>query len=95
MSYFLPKDQEPTQIPFELIEYLKERTSQTKEDKKKSDLREGDKVVVTGGPFEGMEGVFQRYMPTKERCRILLDVVGKITKVELPDREVNGVCLRD
>jgi transcription antitermination factor NusG len=42
-------------------------------------------VVVLSGPFTGLEGVFQRYVPSRERCRILLEAVGKLATVELPE----------
>ena len=52
------------------------------------ELVTGDKVLVTGGPFAGLEGIFRRYIPSKQRCSIFLEVVGRLTNVELPEGEV-------
>ncbi len=91
ISYFLPRDGDPAQIPQALIDFLRQRTTQWNDSSNLSHLRQGDKVVVTGGPFVSLEGVFQSYIPSKDRCRILLDVVGRLTRVELPGSEVEEV----
>ena len=37
------------------------------------------------------QGVFQSYIPSKHRRGTLLDMVGPLTKVELPGSEVKGI----
>ena len=69
--YFLPRDGYPAQITQALIDYLRQRTTQWNDSSNSSHLRQGDKVVVTGGPFVSLEGVFQTYIPSKDRCRWL------------------------
>ena len=91
IMYFLPRDGFPAPIPQELIDFLRQRTTEGNESSNISHLRQGDKVVVTGGPLVSLEGVFQSYLPSKDRCRILLDVVGRLTRVELPGSEVEEV----
>ena len=49
-------------------------------------------MVITGGPFAGLEGIFQRYMGAKQRCMILLDVVGRLNNVDLSEWEVAEVA---
>lgn len=90
MSYFLGSDGEPSRIPHTMIDYLRQRVTQWNDPDYARQLASGDKVVVTGGPFEGLEGIFQRYVPSKKRCQIFLEVVGRITSVELPEWEVEG-----
>ena len=36
------------------------------------------------------QGVFQSYIASKDRCRILFDVVERLTRVELPASENEG-----
>ena len=88
MSYFLSCDGEPAMVPEELVQYLRDRVAQCNDPSYSRHLSSGDRVIVTEGPFAGLEGVFQRYIPSKERCRILLEVVGRLTSVELPEWEV-------
>ena len=73
-----------------MIDYLRQRVTQWNDPEYARQLTSGDKVVVTGGPFEGLEGIFQRYVPSKQRCRIFLEVIGRLTSVELPEMEVEG-----
>lgn len=90
MLYFLSYDGEPSRIPQSLVDYLRERVSQCNDPNYSRHLASGDKVVVSGGPFAGLEGIFQRYLPGRARCQILLEVVGRLTTVELPEWEVKG-----
>ena len=90
LSYFLGCDGEPSCMPQDLIDYLRLRVTQWNDPEYARQLASGDKVVVTGGPFEGLEGIFQRYIPSKQRCRIFLEVLGRLTSVELPEWEVEG-----
>ena len=39
-------------------------------------LRAGDRVRVTGGPFQGYEGVFDTRLSGTDRVRLLLELIG-------------------
>ena len=88
ISYFLSYDGEPAMVPEEMVQYLRNRVTQCNDPSYSSYLSSGDRVIVTEGPFAGLEAVFQRYTPSKERCRILLEAVGRQTSVELPAWEL-------
>jgi transcription antitermination factor NusG len=51
-------------------------------------LRAGERVCVVEGPFEGLEGLFERYLTGAERVQILLRLLGALRHVELPRRSV-------
>jgi transcription antitermination factor NusG len=88
MAYFLNIEGEPTRIPEGVVDYLKSRVGQWNDQGSNRHLKAGDKVMVLRGPFAGLEGIFQRYVPSRERCRILLEAVGNLADVELPEWEV-------
>ena len=88
ISYFLNCDGEPLSVPETLVDYLRLRVTQWNDAGQRRKLSQGDRVVVTGGPFTGLEGIFQRYMGAKQRCMIFLEVVGRLTNVELSEWEV-------
>jgi transcriptional antiterminator RfaH len=44
----------------------------------------GDAVQIQSGPFEGLGAVVTRVMPANERVRVLLELLGRQTSVELP-----------
>lgn len=50
-------------------------------------LNQGDKVKIIDGPFEGYKAVYQK-MKSTERVSVLLDIVGKNTKVILGVNEL-------
>ncbi len=91
MAYFLSSDGEPTRIPHALVDNLRERVIQWNDPSYSRHLAQGDKIMVTGGPFAGLEGIFQRYISSRQRCRILLEVVGRLTNVDIPGLDVKGV----
>ncbi|MEP6667772.1 MAG: transcription termination/antitermination NusG family protein [Chthoniobacter sp.] len=45
---------------------------------------EGDDVEIVEGPFRGQTGVVKHLLPARERVKILLEVLGGATEVNLP-----------
>ncbi len=88
MAYFLSHDGKPTQVPESIVQYLMERVDDWDQQGGQRNLSVGDKIVVLSGPFSGLEGVFQRYVPSRERCQILLEAVGALGTLELPEWEI-------
>ena len=54
-----------------------------------SDLRMGQEVQITGGPFEGLVGIIQEPPGAKGRVKILMRLLSRQVKVEVPLRFVN------
>ncbi len=53
-------------------------------------FKKGDRVRVLAGPFEGLEGIFQR--PTAEaRAMVLLQMLGSIASVRLNQHDLGPV----
>lgn len=50
--------------------------------------REGSRVRVLSGPLSGYEGLVERYLPSRDRIRILLMLVGGTRRVEVDARHV-------
>lgn len=46
-------------------------------------LNHGDRVLITGGPFRGYEGIFDRRLSSEERVRLLLDFSSKLTPLDI------------
>ncbi len=95
MAYFLSHDGKPTQVPEPIVQYLMGRVDDWNRQGRQRNLSEGDKVVVLGGPFSGLEGVFQRYVPSRERCQILLEAVGALGTLELPEWEIKQTQIEE
>ena len=91
LSYFLGADG-PTGVSEDMIAHLRERVQEWNRRRGEAGLAQGQQVAVVAGPFAGMDGIFDRYMPAHQRCQILLNTVGGYVAVEMP---VTGVRSQD
>ena len=46
-------------------------------------IAEGDDVEIVEGPFRGQTGVVKQLLPARERVKVLLEVLGGVTEVDL------------
>ncbi len=94
LSYFLSTDGIPTRVPDEMVGYLDQQVKEWNgEGHSVRRLKTGDAVKVENGPFAGLEGVFQKYMGARQRCNILIEVMGRLTIVELSESDLGMVML--
>jgi transcriptional antiterminator RfaH len=52
--------------------------------KARPNLRSGQEVRITGGPFDGLVGIIQETPNAKGRIKILLQLLNRPTKVDVP-----------
>lgn len=55
-------------------------------------LKAGQRVRVKQGPFRDFEAVFDGYLNGAERVAILLDILGRRTRVHLGVREIDQIA---
>ena len=78
----------PAQVPNVLIDKLKNNEDEFGlQLTQKKRLKQGDKVGIVDGPFEGYEAIYQK-MKSSERVSVLLNIVGKNTQVTLSVHEL-------
>ena len=92
LSYFLGSDCGPTPVPESLMDYLHVRVEWWNEDGIKPTLRTGERIKVIGGPLDGLEGIFQAYVPARQRCRVLLHTVSRLMTAEVPEAQLQAVA---
>ena len=51
------------------------------------DLKSGDQVTITTGPFHGLTASVLRLLPARDRIQLLLELLGRSMSVEV-DREI-------
>jgi transcription antitermination factor NusG len=56
----------------------------------RSNLRVGQEVRINGGPFDGLTGIIEEPPNAKGRVRVLLRLLNRPTKAEIPVRLVNS-----
>lgn len=92
LSYFLGSDGEPSPVPETLIGYLQSRVNWWNGEGFRRRLTPGERVRVVGGPFDGLEGIFQKYVPARQRCRVLLRTVSRLMAAEVPEEQLLSVA---
>jgi transcriptional antiterminator RfaH len=70
----------PIPISDKVIQAIKERIGEGNLVRLEEELKEGDLVQITSGPFKELNGIFQKKISDHGRVRILLDLIG----VEVP-----------
>ena len=73
----------PALVPSTLIENLIANEDELGlQSLEKKEFKQGDKVKIISGPFEGYKAVYKK-MKSSDRVLVLLDIVGKNTQVTL------------
>lgn len=74
----------------EIVDMIRERLD-TIEHTDYAHLRQGDRVRIVSGPLRDLEAVFDRPMSAANRVRVLLDVVGRMTPVEIDYTDIKSL----
>ena len=80
---------EPAKVPDELIALLQDNEARIKNSPKKI-FEPGQRVVITQGPFVGLEGVFQTN-DGEQRVMILIEILSKTVSMKLDLKEIKQV----
>lgn len=83
VSYILSSDGVPAPVPAELVEEIRRRVDRENTLPPAARFAQGDRVVVTSGPFRGLEAIFDRAMTPQGRCQVLLQILGRLTRVQV------------
>jgi transcriptional antiterminator RfaH len=51
-------------------------------------LTAGDSIRINEGPFAGLEAIFEKKMKGSERVAVLLEILGRQTRLVLPSETV-------
>jgi len=70
-------------ISEEVIYEIKNRTNDNGIVKRTFDLKPNDRVRIKFGPLRDLLGIFEKWVPEKERVRILLNLIGFQPQVDL------------
>ena len=74
----------PTPIDSRVVEILMQQTNRDGVIEARPNLRSGQEVRITGGPFNGLLGIIQEPPNAKGRIKILLQLLDRPTKADLP-----------
>jgi len=65
-----------------MVDLIRRRLHDT-EEMGYSNLKQGDLVRIKSGPLRDLEAVFDQPLSAADRVRVLLDVMGRMTPVEI------------
>jgi len=79
-------DGRPAPIPDEIIDLIRSRSAEVASAGGPAllNVRPGDAVRILEGPFKDLDAIFDGALDGKARVRVLLDVLGRLSRVELP-----------
>ncbi len=73
----------PIPISEKVVQAIREKVGKDNLIKLEEELKEGDIVQITSGPFKELMGVFQKKMSDKGRVRVLLSLIGVDIPVQI------------
>lgn len=75
---------DPPPVPGEVIAYIKHRVAMLHPQRPGANLQYGDLVKITDGPLKDLEAVFEQHLSGYERAQVLVRVLGRLTRYNLP-----------
>ncbi len=87
---FVGSGSEPTPISTDEMEKIMKRMGRA-EPKHKIDFKIGEVVNITDGPFKGFDGSINEVDATKGKLKVLVNMFGRETPVELDSLQVKRV----
>jgi transcription elongation factor/antiterminator RfaH len=92
VNRILGSGNEPIPISEKVVQVIKERSGKDNLIKLEDELKGGDFIQVTSGPFKSLRGIFQRMMSSKGRVRILLSLIGVDVPVQISKWQIKKVA---
>jgi len=78
----------PVPISEKVIRSIKEKIVQGNIVRLEDEMKEGDLVRITSGPFKDLTGIFQKKMSDSGRVRILLSLIGVEVPIQISQRQI-------
>lgn len=91
LRYFLGADRKPTPVPASLVDDIRRRVDIWNGGGWASAFEAGDKVRIGNGALSSLEAIFTRYLPGRQRCEVLVSLVGRMHTVHLPITSVEAL----
>ncbi len=82
---------QPVPVPDDVISLLRQRLATMAPLREREPFREGERVRVTSGPFEGLEAVFDRRLSPQGRARVFLQLISRWVAAELDIEDLQPV----
>jgi len=86
-------DGAPATVPHHLIQAIRRHVEEMNvaggSNRQIADLKQGDVVIIRGGPFQGREAIFDARLPGRDRVRVLLNFLQvRQVNLKLPAAQI-------
>lgn len=88
VSKILGAGNQPAPISERVIQAIKERMVGGNVVRLQDELKKGDLIQITTGPFKDLMGIFQKKMSDSGRVRVLLSLIGVDVAVQLSQWQI-------
>jgi transcriptional antiterminator RfaH len=78
----------PIPISEKVVQAIKDKVGKDNLIKLEEELKEGDIVQITSGPFKELIGIFQKKMSDKGRVRVLLGLIGVDVPIQISQWQI-------
>lgn len=89
LAYFLKMEDELATVPDSLIQYLREKIRRWNQAWAAARFKPGDRVRIVDGPFAGFEAIFKGYLPSRQRCQVLIEAIKAFSAIEVPEQDLD------
>ena len=90
VKYLVSFNGVPASIDDSVIAFLRDRSDSRGQIQAASSLKRGQRVRVTGGPFEGLEALIERPPDGRGRVKLLMSMLNRQVQAEIPIRFVES-----
>jgi transcriptional antiterminator RfaH len=93
VKYFVSFNNIPVRLDDAVAEYIMRQADSNGIITARSDLKVGQEIRVCGGSFDGLMGMLLEAPDAKGRVKVLMKLLSRETKVELPIHMVTGTWI--
>ncbi len=79
----------PTPLSEELIEGIRRRVEEVREEGRRPRFRPGERVLIASGPLEGLEAVFDRRLSGQGRSEVLVEFVSRLVHAKVDEDDLS------
>lgn len=83
VAYFVGINGVPSALPDGLVDAIRVRAEAWQRQGWRPPFESGDRVVIDGGPFSGLDAIFDRTVSPSGRVRVLLGLISRLVPVQL------------
>ena len=90
VAYFLGEQGRPTALPEAFIPELMARVELANHRGGSPRFKPGERVIITDGPFQYLEAIFERTLSASGRSRVLVQILHRLVPAELLEEHLSN-----